>query len=336
MRMYPFRAFIAVLAAAGAMLLAPPRAAPQPADRDPGAQRAKDDYTRLRSELERVNAEIADLKRGSRGMRGDYRLRDRMADAEALAQKLTQAEKRLRSLGIGVPAEGTAVPAPPPPVLPHDGSVELEAKADLLADRAGHLLKEANTLAGAAQQLRARSALRRRAGVWDRDPFTGLEASRRNLAITSASSEKSASPQAPAETGRSSGSNGIGLTPTSTGSAAPPPPSAGAASGPATGAPSTTSDSASKGAFPSPTGEGASTASKTSPMPAATLAIERQALDQRFFLDPTAAAELRAALGPNATLSDPEALERAATALRRRADALAAQAQALRVKSRAP
>src|SRR5512142_763467 len=42
---------------------------------------------RLRGELERVNAEIDSLKRSSR-VQDDYRLRRRMADAEALARRL--------------------------------------------------------------------------------------------------------------------------------------------------------------------------------------------------------------------------------------------------------
>src|SRR5262245_22449758 len=43
---------------------------------------------RLREQLERTNAEISALKRGDRGVRDDYRLRKKMADAEALARQL--------------------------------------------------------------------------------------------------------------------------------------------------------------------------------------------------------------------------------------------------------
>jgi hypothetical protein len=70
-------------------------------------------------------------------------------------------------------------------------------------------------------------------------------------------------------------------------------------------------------------------------LPAST-ATDRQSLEQRLYLDPTVAAELRQALGAGATLSDPEALDRAAAALRARANILGAQAQTLRAKSRAP
>src|SRR5687768_4890130 len=52
---------------------------------------------RLRTDLARVNAEVASLKRGDRGVRNDYRLRQRLADAEALARKLTEAEAQLRA-----------------------------------------------------------------------------------------------------------------------------------------------------------------------------------------------------------------------------------------------
>src|SRR5512133_3556875 len=130
------------------------------AERRPGddaaSRRAEESVARLRAELARVNAEVAELKRGSRSVRGDYRLRERMADAEALAQKLTAAEAALRA---AAPRAGAPAGAPimaPPQASPQDGSVELEAKADLLADQARKLDGEADVLAKAAAELRSR------------------------------------------------------------------------------------------------------------------------------------------------------------------------------------
>ena len=98
-------------------------------------RRALSEYAHLRASLERVNAEVAELKRSEGSLRNDYRLRDRMADAEALAQKVTAIEGRLRALGWdSSSALSVNRPGAPPPALPQDGSVELEAKAGLFAD----------------------------------------------------------------------------------------------------------------------------------------------------------------------------------------------------------
>ena len=74
-------------------------------------------------------------------------------------------------------------------------------------------------------------------------------------------------------------------------------------------------------------------ASKTSPQ---TAGLDRQSFEQRLYLDPATAAELRHVLGAAGAISDPDALDRAAATLRGRAHALNAQAQALLAKSRAP
>src|SRR5687768_13322226 len=85
-----------VLAVLGLLTL-PVAATAQPA-RAPTAEAARLDAecARLRAELERTNAEVATLKRGGRNVRDDYRLRQKMADAEALARRLTAAETQLR------------------------------------------------------------------------------------------------------------------------------------------------------------------------------------------------------------------------------------------------
>ncbi|HEY5281285.1 MAG TPA: hypothetical protein VIM14_00715, partial [Polyangia bacterium] len=80
----------------------------------PGLRRALVEFTQLRADLDRVNAEVAALKQADRSVRTDYQLRDRMADAEALAQKVTQAEARLRALGwAGAAPSAVSTVAPP-------------------------------------------------------------------------------------------------------------------------------------------------------------------------------------------------------------------------------
>jgi hypothetical protein len=301
------------LAVAAALLSGPRPAAAEGVD--PGAaavRRNEQTVERLRAELARVNAEVAALKRGPRSLRNDYRLRERMADAEALAQKLTAAESKLRGPSHAVGAAGAPVVASPQ-ASPQDGSVELEAKADLLADQARKLDGEADRLSRAADEMRTRRALRRKAGSWERDPFAGLESSRRNVvALPSAAKQATTSDT-------TGGMAPTGSVPITLGPTASPP----------TALAPVTTDSASKGAA-----EGAA-ASKTSPL-TSSAATDRQAVEQRLYLDPATAAELRHALGAGNAKLDPEALERGAAALRARARALEAQARGLRTQSRAP
>jgi hypothetical protein len=141
------------------------------------AQRRK-----LRAELDRVNAEIDGLKHDNRGLREDYRLRARMADAEALAQRLTELDVRIEHLnpGAGRHPEGPLPTAPE--ARPSDDRAALEAKADILADQARRLGTQADALAGRVTELRGRQELRRRAGQLERDPFSPLEQSKRRVA----------------------------------------------------------------------------------------------------------------------------------------------------------
>ncbi len=74
---------------------------------------------RLRGQLDRVNAEIDALKRSARGVGDDYRLRARLADAEALARRLIDIEARL---GLRAPA---ALPGPLPVASPTDSPSDL-------------------------------------------------------------------------------------------------------------------------------------------------------------------------------------------------------------------
>jgi hypothetical protein len=299
-------------------------------------RRSLTEFARLRADLDRINAEVAELKRADRSVRNDYRLRDRMADAEALAQKVTQAEVRLRALGwTDVPGAHTFVA--PPQALPQDGSVELEAKAGLFADQARKLDGEATVLARAAGELRSRKALRRRAGAWDRDPFSGLETSKRSLAVSSPAQQVTLSASS---SGSASTRGGVGPGNTQSAPAVASGPAAPTGGGSPTlttilaPPPSPTTDTASKDAVPSG-GPEAAAAAKNSPLPQ-TAAMDRQSFEQRLYLDPATAAELRHVLGASGATSDPDALDRAATTLRARARELNAQARALLAKSRAP
>jgi hypothetical protein len=322
---------IGAAALAGLALLAPGRSVADTRASDPVALRtAEDDFARLQEELARVNGEIAQLKRSDRSVRDDYRLRDRMADAEALAQKLGRAESRLRALGRPSKHEPQALPlVPPPQESPQDGSVELEAKADLFADQASKLQKQANIFAHTAEQLRARESLRRRAGAWDRDPFAGLESSKRNLAASAAKGATgtpvSFSNPNPSDSGTRGGSATTGSNGSGTASTASPPSYGIPVSAPS-GAGSTDSakEASGIGAVESP-------ASKSAPV-TPTVTFDRPG-EQRLFLDPTAAAELRQVLAAGGG-TDPRALERAAATLRARARQLDEQAEALRRKSR--
>jgi hypothetical protein len=298
---------------------------------DAASRRAEDALARLRADLARVNAEVAALKRGARTVRNDYRLRERMADAEALAQRLTAAEAALRTHNgpRGLAPTGAPIMAPPQ-ASPQDGSVELEAKADLLADQARKLDAEAGVLAKAATELRSRRVMRRKAGSWERDPFAGLESSRRSV-LVSAPTPKSTAGGSTADLGTRGGAIAGPPPPTVAAPVVAPPPKD---TTQVASAPVLAAEGPGKAAGGTAASDGAS-AAKSPPQPQLTSA-DRQAVEQRLYLDPATAAELRQALGAGGGSLDPDALERGAAALRARARALSAQAQALRVRSRAP
>jgi hypothetical protein len=134
----------------------------------------------LARQLDQVNAEIDKLKRAG-GVRDDYRLRARLADAEALARRLIELDARL-----GIRADGTHAPGPEPTAAPTDSAADLDAKADILADQARRFRVQAETLAARADALKGRQELRRRASDLDRDPFAPMEGSRRRMASAAA------------------------------------------------------------------------------------------------------------------------------------------------------
>ena len=182
------------------------RAAPAPGTADSGSLSAERE--RLRGELERVGAEIDALKKAGRGVGDDYRLRARLADAEALARRLIEIEARL---GLRAPARKAAAL---PVAEPTDGPAELDAKADILADQSRRVRGEADALGRRVAELKGRQELRRRAADLDRDPFGPLEGSKRRVAGIASPSTGTRTPTA--GNGASGGSSPT-FTPPSTG-----------------------------------------------------------------------------------------------------------------------
>lgn len=287
-----------------------PAQAQKPAAPEAPAQvaRLEAECARLRVELARVNAEVAALKRGSRGLRGEYRLRDRMAEAEALARQLTRAETELRGR-TGRPAAAPAVPVPAPSAAPGDGPVELEAKADLLVDEARRLNDQAAALSRTAGQLRGKQALRRRAADLERDPFASLDAPKRTMVFGGAAR------QGGEATGDSSTPTPTGPTPAGTRGTAPVGTTAVATSNPATPA---------APAPPAPPSPGSLAPSPGAAIPAPI----------RTLLDPATISEIQRLERTSRAPFDPEAIEKMASVLRQRAQALEAQARTVRPRAK--
>jgi hypothetical protein len=266
---------------------------------------------RLAAELERINAEIDALKRSPRGIRDDYRLRNRMADAEAVSRRLTELEARGGTPAAAGPA--TAWPREVP-AGPADDRTDLEAKADILADEARRLTAEANRLETRVSDLRARRELRRRAGQLERDPFSPLEQPKsRVLAVGGGASAQSASGSksgsGPPRTGMNLGAEGSGPA---SGNNPPVAPTAAPAGGTSTGA-----DSAGGGTPSTPTNT-----------PSATAAAQPYGV-----LDPTLLAQVRRLDAPGAPPANLDTLESAVATLRARSAELTRSAAALRARA---
>ncbi len=322
---------------------------------------------RLRSDLDRTNAEIETLKRSRGGVRTDFRLRQKMADAEALARRLTEAEADLRRGrgGVGAAtgsAAGLLGAAAAP--SPQDGPIEFEAKADLLADQARRLTIEADSLARAAGAIRTRQALRRRAGLLERDPFAGLDASRRSMVFARTSSKVGTSavegpgkvppnesgPAADPGAARSPVADNVapqmgppaGPPPAPSGSpsiaggaaAVGAPPSTAPGAGPPPQAPPPTSTPLSPPVAAMTKTQAPPTVQPVSPGTAPSVAVTTLTSTVRTLLDPQTLAEIRRLETSGKPLADVEAMERAAVALRARAEALQAQSRDLRARAR--
>jgi hypothetical protein len=292
---------------------------------------------KLAADLERANRDIEQLKQKDRGVRDDYRLRARMADAEAIARRLTEVETRL----------GTSNPQPTAPrpadaalrQASTDGPTELEAKADILTDQSRRLAAQADVLGRRLISIKDRQELRRRAGQLESDPFAPLEGSKRRVisTIATAAGGRSLSDSAPgsitpppARGGQEAPQVGVSGPPRAPETTTMTP-TAGSPS-PAAPVGLTGSDTAAPAGAKSlsPTAVGAPTpAPMPSPTSSAALSIQL-----RDLLDANSLAAIRKLEMAGTTGANLEALERAAAALRERAQLLQGQSDALRAHAR--
>ena len=113
-------------------------------------------------------------------------LRARLADAEAMARRLTELDAQIKARTDAAVGRAPAALAPAvgtePVASPTDGPTELEAKADILTDQARRTQAQAVALQTRIDQVRGRRELHRRASALENDPFAPLEGSRRRLA----------------------------------------------------------------------------------------------------------------------------------------------------------
>ncbi len=307
---------------------------------------AASEVVRLRAELDRKTAEISALKRIDRSVRQDYELRQRMAEANELARRLTVLENQT---GQGRPVA---------PAAPIEGAAALAARADMLTDEAQKLAERAAGMVRAAGQLRTKQTLRRRAAAVERDPFASVEGSKRLIFVRGstnlngrnaapASGQESAGSNVPPGAGPGAGSptpmmpmptsGNPALAPTApppggggtapAGGSPPPPPPGGGPEQPTSG-PSSSPPPATPGSAPAPqpvsdSNFGANQAPNLRPE----LAPAGQ-------LDPSLRAQVAGIeAGQRAGTATPEALERAAATLSDRARELERQAAALRARA---
>ncbi|HVT08819.1 MAG TPA: hypothetical protein VHO67_15280, partial [Polyangia bacterium] len=261
---------------------------------------------RLRAELDRVNAEIDALKRAGHGVGDDYRLRARLADAEALARRLVDLE---RSMGLTAATTAPAEPRLLPTASPGDGPAELRAKADILTDQSRRVRAAADALDARVAELKSRQDLRRRAAELDRDPFAPLEQSKRRTVSIASGSDSSHAASTPAPSsgdraGSSAAPGGGPATPTGSGPQSP-------------------QGSVVVGAAP-----------PSSPTPVAVAPLTAS-LELRDLLDPATVADL-GRLERGRAPSSLAALQKAVAALRARAAAIDTQAQAMRRAAQKP
>jgi hypothetical protein len=285
---------------------APTAAVPAPTSTS-GTQALVAERQRLRVELSRVQTEIDQLKKGDRGLRADYQLRARQADAEAIARRLTDLDEQIRVQSPGAAPRPFAPIGDEPVASPTDGPQELDAKADILSDQAHRVQTQALALKTRIDQVRGRRELRRRAHQLDSDPFAPLEGSKRRL-LTGGST-----PARPGDTQNGAASSDSAGGPRATAS----PPGVPTTSFSATGTPSPPTSQ--------PVSGGDITGSK-----AATAAV--QVHEQ---LDPATLSAARKTGTGTAATNDLDSMERALSALNARAQHLDAQAQALRARAHA-
>jgi hypothetical protein len=318
----------------------------------PGNDTAKRaEIAALQGELAKKTAEISAIKRADRGVRDDYQLRRRMAEANEIARRLTALEAELRTSESRAGTANAGAPSTQPAPAPaSEAASVLAARADLLSDEARKLSQRAAGMIQAAGQLRARQALRRRAFNVERDAFSGLDGARRVLPArptTASAAGNGSSPGGAAElSGGPQPTTMTGGSTTTMGTSAPSPGGVATAPGPGgTGAsppPSTTPPPSNPVTPPSvapmsPTPTPVSdTSGRTSDpgnktnisSPGATGA--KAELAPGSLLDPSLRAEMARIEAAGAGSTDAEALLRAASALSTRAQSLEAEAKSLR------
>lgn len=277
----------------------------------------------LRARLERLAREIQALKRGSRTVREDYRLRELMAESEEVGRRLNEAEARLGPRPV-VAAES----APLPSALPTDGPRELAAKADILLDQAARFARQADALEVQVVRAQTRESLRRGMRRMESDPFLAMEATNRNLALSTRSLAQGdqGAPRTPPTDGR--GPEYQAWSPPEPGGQAP-----------STGAPSTGGVTAppvggATAAPPAPSGDGAAGGERGTTGAQGAFIGGDVPSGQASVAAPVVPAQLRALLDQQ-TLSEVRRLERLGTpaaraeALRKAVEALRTQAEAL-------
>jgi len=139
----------------------------------------------LRDRLAKLNAEISVLKQSPRSMSGDYRLRQKLADAEVLGRQLTDAEAKLRQTQPDPLNRSPQVSVGPSPIAQStDGPAELAAKSDILLDQAQKLSIQADRIESNLKRQRERETLQARSRHLEQDPFTALEGAKRSLVFS--------------------------------------------------------------------------------------------------------------------------------------------------------
>ena len=151
-------------------------------DQSVASQQLHRDVESLRQQLGRVNSEVRALKQSPRSMSVDYRLRQKLADAEVLGRKLTEKEAHMRAFEPG--SERAPSVGPSPTAHSTDGPVELNAKADILLDQAQKLSMQADRIDARIERDSVRTTLRARTRRLEQDPFAALEGPKRSLVFS--------------------------------------------------------------------------------------------------------------------------------------------------------
>jgi cell division protein FtsB len=283
----------------------------------------------LRTRLAALTTEIQNLKKKSRTVAEDYRLREKLSEADVVGRRLTASEAQLRQLPGATPplSQWLQVNPSAPLIRPGDGPRELDAKADILLDQAERFATEAARMEAQVLQSERRDTLRRRVRRIENDPFIALEASKRSLVLSSQSLGK---PETKGNRESADDGQGAGFVtgmPVSTPANMPAVSDTGAAAAPVApmNAPPVVAPSGGRGETTMPTA--------ASPSFSGSDALTGHAVlppQFRTLLDPQTLAEVRRLEGVGTPASRAAALRAAVAGLRSRAAALQQQSKTLR------